>query len=496
MIYLFWLLPTLVLVAAIASGRLNVTSAALLGLVAAILVAVSSSPAPFGGSELTRALARGAWIGFTIVPYILGGLLFWQVAMRGAKQASLDTRASDEDLPKVPDVISTLARRRLLFFSCFLIGPFAEAATGFGVGMLGTVAMLRGLRLAPAHLMIFALTSQTLIPWGGMGSGTLLAAAYARMSAAELSLYVMVPVALLMFVWLPLFWRTARAAGLGVSSSECLYETGWVAAGLGLLTVATAYLGPETSLLAAYGPLIVLRHLRDSRPDRRQFLATARAVLPYVLLIGALVLSRLVPALREGLSSFGRLAPYADLPAWSPLFHAGSWLVAGGVLTALLRRQGGLLGREVRDTWRTGKHAALTVFLFPMMAEVLSAAGISQAFAEGMFVALQTEAILATPFVSGAFGILSNSGNAPNSLFMPSQLALAIQAGLSVPAVVALQHVSGTSMSFFSPIRMSIAASLAHGHGQERQVYAQLVWFAVAGFALLLAMAVWIIAAR
>ena len=50
---------------------------------------------------------------------------------------------------------------------------------------------------------------------------------------------------------------------------------------------------------------------------------------------------------------------------------------------------------------------------------------------------------------------------------MPAQTAIAVQAGLSVPAVAALQHVSGTAMSLFSPVRMSIAANLAEGRGEN-----------------------------
>src|SRR5690606_23500308 len=151
----------------------------------------------------------------------------------------------------------------------------------------------------------------------------------------------------------------------------------------------------------------------------------------------------------------------ACLPAWWPWFHAGSWRIAAGILMALVRAQRSLLVRETRSAWRTGKHAILAVFLFAMMPEVLSAAGIARAFAESMFASLHAGAVLLTPLISGGFGILANSGNAPNSLFMPAQLALAIEAGLSVSAVAALQHVSGTSMSLFSPVRMSIAAGLA-----------------------------------
>lgn len=484
MSYLLWSLPTLAVAVPILSGRVTVTHAALLGLLVAVPVAVISGPSPFGTQQLAHALARGLWIGFTVAPYILGGLLFWQIAVRdaGPAPAPAGSAASDELLPAGT---SALARRRLAFFACFLVGPFAESATGFGVGMLGTVALLRRFDLAPRHLMIFALLSQTLIPWGAMGSGTVLAAAYARISPTQLALYSMLPVALLMLVWVALFWRTARAAGLPAPGTERAREVGWIAAALTLLALATLFLGPETALLAAFGPLIVLRYAVDNRPDRRQFLTTARRGLPYLVLIGALVLVRLLPGVRESIGSLLKVTPYPDLPSWSPFLHAGSWLIAGGVLTALARGQGALLGKEARAAWTTGKHAVLTMFVFAMMAEVLSTAGIARAFAEGMFAAFGSGAVLLAPLASGAFGILANSGTPPNSLFMPSQLVLAIQAGLSIPAVAALQHVSASSLGLFSPVRMSIAAGLSRGLGQERTVYVALLPYAVVSVALL-----------
>jgi lactate permease len=488
MLYFIWLLPTLAVALAIISGRLNTTQSALLGLLASMPVALFSGPLSPTLAQMSGALSRGMWIGIIIAPYILGGLLFWQVAMHegSVRPDPLRRSPSDCDRPE-------RQRRRQLFFACFLVGPFAESATGFGVGMLGTALLLRHFGLAPRHLMIFALMSQTLIPWGGMGSGTLLAAAYARLPAEQVGLYSVGPVALLMLVWLPLYWRTARAAGLGGSLAAATSEVGWVVAGLLLLALATAYLGPETALLAAYGPLIGLRYLIDVRPSRGQLALTVHRALPYILLIGALVLSRLLPGVRGRLQGLGQLAPYPDLPSWSPLFHAGTWLIVGAMLTAFARGLAPSLRQEARQAWQTGKHAVLTVFLFAMMAELLSTAGISQAFAQGMFATLQAGAVLATPLISGTFGILANSGNAPNSLFMPSQLALAMQAGLSVPAVVALQHVSGTCLSLFSPVRMSIAAGLANGHGQTRRVYRQLLGFAIAAFVLLLALAAGIV---
>ncbi|NIE77146.1 hypothetical protein F3J45_22155 [Pantoea sp. Ap-967] len=485
MIYLLWLLPTFVVAIAIGSGRFNASSSALLGLLVAAPIAAVSGPEIFGLSQLSTALSRGLWIGATIAPYIVGGLLFWQVAMHNE--------------PGAPQVVATsefsgvhLMQRKTAFFACFLIGPFAESATGFGVGMLGTIALLRSMKLAPSHLMIFALLSQTLIPWGAMGSGTILAAAYARMSPADLSFYSIVPVSLLMLLWLPLFWRTADAAGLKASTAEHIQEAAWIAAGMASLALATKVLGPETGLLAAFGPLIVLRFLSDKRPTAQQACQALKKIAPYVLLICGLVATRVLPEVKQILTSAGRVSPYSDLPSWPPFYHAGTWLIAGGIITALARGQLHLIGREAKSAVKTGRHAILTVFLFAMMAEILSVAGISHAFAQGMFSSLESFAILITPFTSAAFGILANSGNAPNSLFMPSQYALALQAGLSVPAVAALQHASGTCMSIFSPVRMSIAAGLAEGRGQERIVYKALFPYAAAALLLFFLIAVFV----
>jgi len=340
---------------------------------------------------------------------------------------------------------------------------------------------------------VFALLSQTLIPWGAMGSGTLLASAYARVPATQLALYSMVPVALLMGVWLALYWRTAARAALSAPAAELGREAGWMAASLALLTAATALLGPETALLAAYGPLIVLRFLADRRPDRGQALDAARRALPYIALIAWLVATRLVPGLNRGLAGVADFKPYADLPAWMPFLHAGSWLIAGAVAMAAWQRHPGALRTQARAAWMTGRHAVMSVFLFAMMAEVLAGAGISRAYADGLFSSLRDWTILITPLLAGAFGILANSGNAPNSLFMSSQLSLALQAGLNVPAAAALLHVSGTSMGIFSPVRMSIAAGLAHGRGQERGVYVLLLPFALAAFGILLSLALLVV---
>lgn len=157
MIYLAWTLPALVVVGVIASGRLGTLVASLLGLSAAFLVALTTAPIDFSLSNACLAIARGAWIGWTVVPYILGGLLFWQMAVRPANAA----------VPIESGVLDARAKRRLLFTACFLIGPFAESATGFGVGIIGTMTLVRRLGVMPIYLLAFSLLSQTMILWDG-----------------------------------------------------------------------------------------------------------------------------------------------------------------------------------------------------------------------------------------------------------------------------------------------------------------------------------------
>ncbi|HPU54291.1 MAG TPA: L-lactate permease [Burkholderiaceae bacterium] len=142
-------------------------------------------------------------------------------------------------------------------------------------------------------------------------------------------------------------------------------------------------------------------------------------------------------------------------------------------------------------TWKTAKTPIMTVFLFAMLAEVLSAAGISKVAADGVFANLQVYGVLAAPALSIVLGVLTNSGSAANSLFMSSQVAMSAQAGLSVAAMAALQHVAGTSMSLFSPVRMTIAANLSQGLGKEREVYAGLLPYALASFTVLAGLAAW-----
>jgi len=434
----------------------------------AIAVALGAAPSEFRPSDAALALLRGTWIGWIVVPYILGGLLFWQMAIRPGNAAMpVETRH-----PQMR------ARRRLLFTACFMIGPFSESATGFGVGIVGTMVLVRRLELQPLHLLAFSLLSQTMILWGGMGNGAVVAAAFARTDPTTLAVNASFFQVALNVLWLPLYWRMADKAGVVGSGRERLSEAIWLGGSLALLIVATALLGPEVAMLSAYGPVIVLRYFVDKQPARADLLLAMRKMAPFALLIGWLVAIRLISPLAEFLLQAGRMQPFSGAPAWSPLFHAGTWLVLGAVLTACLRGYPSTLKEETLLAWKTGRLAVLAVINFSMMAEILAGSGIAEGLGAGIYHGFGRGAVVVTSLLSAGFGALANSGNAANGLFMSSQVSLATEAGLNVGAVIALQHTSALALNLISPVRMSIVCSLAGTPGRERDAYGVMLPFA------------------
>jgi lactate permease len=474
--YLVWTLPALVVIAAIASGRVGTLVASVIGLFATLAVALTTAPHGFQVPDAIVSLARGAWIGWIVVPYFLGGLLFWQVAIRPGEVA----------MPVETSLPDARARRRLLFTACFLIGPFAESATGFGIGIIGTMMLVRRLDVQPVYLLAFSLLSQTMLLWGAMGSGSIFAAAFAHADPTTLTVNASFFLVAVNVLWLPLYWRIADRAGVVSDWRERISEALWLSASLAFVIAATALLGPETAMLAAYGPMIVLRYLVDERPDRGELILAIRRLAPFALLIGWLVLTRLLPPLAHFLQQTGRMEPFASAPEWSPLFHAGTWLVIAAILTGVLRGHTAAFPSEIKAVWKTGRLAVLTIIIFSMMAEVLSASGIADGLARGLFAALGRWAIVLTPVVSAVSGALANSGSVANGLFMASQVSLATAAGLNVVLVMALQHMAALSLQMVSPVRMSIVCSLAGTPGRERDAYKAMLPFVVAIVAVLL----------
>jgi lactate permease len=422
MIYLLWASPFLLVALLLATGRVSSAAAGLCAALAAAAVALAAAPLPTGPGSILLAAAKGLWLAALVGAVILAGLFFRHVAATAGGSAVTATDAGQ--------VAADPARRRAhAFAACFLVGPFAEAATGFGVGQVAAVAMLAGLGLSPLHVALLALFSQVLVPWGAMANGTVVGAEFARMVVAELGFRSAILTAPLLLAWLVLFWRFAALAGLPVGGRGALArEAGWVLAVAVMLPLANRAVGAEVAALAVLGPLIALRFWWEERPDRARWRAAIRLALPYAVLIAGLAATRGLAGLHDLLARAGDVRPFADGPALAPLLHPASWLLGVGLGAALLGGRGAAGGgglaialAGLRVAWRQGRRAVLTIAAFLVVARVLADAGIADALADGLHAGLGRWAVAATPALAGAFGLLTGSGNASNGLLMGSR---------------------------------------------------------------------------
>lgn len=458
MLYLLWSLPLLTVAVLIATGRAGSILAGTAGACLAVIVAGLAAPRHFGIGESVQAVAHGAWLAFLIGFVIAGGLFFREVL-------------SDEPIEKGPEQGSADQRRRL-FDICFLIGPFSESVTGFGVGQVSAVASIRSLGVAPLNAIVLGLFSQTLVPWGAMATGTMLGAELAGLDPHDLGFRTACISSILLVAWLCLYWRLARTAGLPANGCILATESAWILGIGAALIFANILLGPETAGIGTLGPLIILRELLRSKGVAQLWLQTRSTVIPYALLAIGLSTTRVVPLIGERLFALCRFMPISDAPAWAPLLHPGTWLIGIALGTAIVTGRQKRITIAIRRTWPLANRAIANIAVYLIISQVMAISGIATASAELLKAHLGALAVLTTPVLAGAFGLLTGSGNATNGLLMPSQRALAILTTVSLPWLAAVQNTTACALTMLSPVRVGIGCTLGGKPRHERQVYA------------------------
>lgn len=455
-----WSLPILAVMATTLSGWLGSVGAAALGVALAAATALVDAPHGFTVMQALEAAATGVWIGVLVGAVILSGLFFRDVA------AARDSGTS---------VVSGSRRtaRAACFDACFLIGPFAETATGVGVGQVATTAALRGLGMAPLHVASLALFSQMLVPWGAMANGTIVGAAFGGLPPAVLGQHSAILTVPLLMVWLPAFWIFAQRASLDAGLLSHVREAAWTAGIAIVLVLANEAFDPEVAGLAALGPLLGLRFALDARAQSIPWRPCLGSALPYGALVAGLVFSRHGASFMHTLGDRLTLKPLADAPGWNLLTHPVSWLVVLGILTALVSDRPLSIPTAARKAWHQGRRSVLTVCLFLMMAQLMAKSGITDAIALALHDGLGPMTVLIVPLLAGVFGFITGSSNAANGLLMKAQVAFAAEAGLDVGWIAAVQNTAAAAMTMLSPLRVAMACALAGRTDLERSVYAR-----------------------
>ncbi|HEY0524583.1 MAG TPA: hypothetical protein VGD08_14410 [Stellaceae bacterium] len=472
--------PVVAVILLIASGRVGVLAAGLIGWGLAALAAAAllppSHPAPH--FVILESL-RGAWVAFQAIAVIVAGMFFYQV-LRRQEAALFDAETQ-----------ATFSHRQL-WAACFLLGPFAESATGFGVGAIIALAALLRMGLTGTPVAILALYSQMLVPWGALAIGTLISAKLANVPEGPLafaSACLSVP---LLAGYLVFYWRLAAAAGHPVHRQQRWDDVIWTGLLAVVLVAASAVLAPEVDVIAAAGGLLLLRWLRDERPDAAALKRTVIVSAPYAALTVALIATRTIPPVGNTLRSVLVLAPFPDLAGFPILYNPSFWLVlvAVGVTCAAgrARELPQLVGETMVGSWRP----VVVTLAFVVMAQLLAEAGGAQLVGDALRAALGGAALLAAPAMGAGAGFLTGSITAAAGMMMPALVSL----GTGVPLwPLALQNVAAGNFTLFSPVRVSKIVALAQLPGGDAEIYraawpigAMLLGLLIAQAAVLLAL--------
>jgi lactate permease len=463
MLILLYLAPIVLVIGLVGTGRVPLVRAGLAGLLATVPAAIVALAGRRGIVEfLVTESLKGAWLAWHAIAVIIAGLTVHHVIQAAAPQPA--------DAPQAAPV----SRHRQAYFLSFIAAGMIECAIGFGVGFALAIHGMRRLGIAPLPAIAVGLLSQMLVPWGGLGIGTVIGAALGQLPLQDFGLYSasLMPVFLLCLLgW---FWWWSHRLGLGLSAANIAIDLAWTAAMLSLLWLGNRYASVDTAGLIATAPLLALAQLLDrNRPPLRAML---RIALPYLLLIAVLLATRLIPPLSRLLQGLAVSQPFADLPAFPWAYQAGVMLLltalAYGALTLRPQQIGGIL----RHTWQAGRIAIATTLIFLVMARLMAASGIPAALATAWQEVAGEHALLATPVFAAIAGGLTGSNTASNSLMLPLQAALAGSAGASVLWVSALQNVTGSLFTPFFPGKIAMACAFAGlAGGEERLVYRQVI---------------------
>jgi len=441
------LLPLLIVIGLLASGRASALVAGLAGLSATLAAAVTLLTGAGRGGEIgplfVLETSAGLWLSWQVIAIIASGMFFHRCLLARGSAANGAT------LPANP---------RRLWSVCFLLAPFAEAVTGFGVGYIIALAALRRLGLGGLPALVLGLYSQSLVPWGALATGTTVGATLAGLTPNQLGLASAVLQVPIHVFYLVLYWRFAREAGIAVPFAQKLDDVLWTALLLASIWLFNFYSDVEIAGAASTAALLALRFWRDERPDGARLVTALRAQAPYVALTMALCATRLVPPLRDLLKPLGAVKPFDNQPAFAPLYAPGFWLVSIGLVVVVLARAPlvRVLAEAARGAWRS---CAVTL-LFVVMAEFYVGTGMAQAIAEALRAAAGRDAVAAVPLFAGVGGFLTGGGAAANAMLMPMVTALARAVAVDPEWIAAVQNSVCNNLTMLSPIRVSMGAAI------------------------------------
>jgi lactate permease len=453
---------------------------------AAWMLALLIANIAFGASPGLLALAqvKALLLTFDVLLIVWNAFLLYRVTDEGG--------AIDIFARWMPRLTHDRGTQALLIGWAF--ASFLQGVGGFGVPTAVTAPLLIGLGFQPvAAVAIPSIGHAWSVTFGSLASSF-----QALQSATNLSWNVLAPPAAL------LLGLACLACGLAVAH----LAEGWgsVRKHLTTILVLSAAMGGAQYLLAVSGVwsiaglgggmaglgvglLLTLWKRRslgqeaDLHWDRRLALALAG----YAALV-VITLIVQIPRVNEWLGFVVIRIPFPQLstnlgyttPAGYGrqiflLRHAGLILAYSSLFTYLLYRRAGVLERGawrriLTDTVRRMLPSSLGILALVGMAVTMGHAGMTDALAGGIALAVGAAFPLVSPWIGALGAFMTGSNTNSNVVFAQLQLHTAQLLGMSAPIILAAQTAGGALGSVIAPAKIIVGTATGGLSGQEGRV--------------------------
>ena len=412
--------------------------AGVVGLVVAVIAAATMFR-PDDDEIIAAAIQLGPTV-LEVALILLGGVtLAVAMSASGSRDHIADwlTRAVPSE-DRIPVIL-------LLVFG---LTPFMESVTGFGLGVVITAPLLVRIGLSPVTAVVSGLLGLTLVPWGSLGPGTLVAAELGDQDFAALGVWsalLTLPVLLMSTVTLVLVLRprlTARLALLCASVVVVQWST---------LVAANMLLGtPPAGIVASVAViafLVGVSRVRGGAPPRASR-ELVRAVSPFVVLLSGILGT--TAALSSGL--IPAAASWLDSPA---LWVNIAALVALRASVPTVAHAFPLV-REALGTWVP---VAGNAIIFMAIGIVMATAGMASHLAQ-LASGAGDVALALTPAAGAAGGYLTGSNTGAAAMLSSATTGVASDIGASPLVALAGQNVAGSYAIIVSPPRVALAVGV------------------------------------
>ena len=446
-------LPIGLVVAAMAGFGWRAASAGALGLAAALLLAlgVFDLGAETGvGTVLGGVAAEALFTTATILLIILPALCIYESQLASGAFGTMRT-----GLARI-----TGDRRLQVLLVAWFFALFIEGVAGFGTPVALAAPMLVGLGFSPVRAVTLALIGHAAgVSFGAIGT-PVVPQELAGLGGLELArpaalLHAMAGWSLVGLLFVAAGDERPRLAELRwpALAAVCFFAPflllAWFA-GPELPTVFGALAGGVVFALVVMGSQRTQAPAEAPAPAPRDLL---RAALPYLVLLGLVLVTRLLPPLKTALQ--GIALDWTLFEAFGgrfePLYHPGTLLLASFLIGGALQ---GRSASELRDAL-----VAALRRLGPVTLALVAMLGLSRLLVHADMIAILAETAalsgpwwpLIAPFIGVLGTFVTGSATASNILFTEFQQATASALSLPAPLLHGAQNFGAAIGNIISP---------------------------------------------